>query len=62
VLCLKTFKLNGFAKVFKNLDTEPKIILLEHQNNYSKTLKLIARMSKLFAALLIMLERLTISL
>ena len=53
-----------FAKVKILLDTVLKIILLDHldhQNNYenNRTLKLMARMSKLFAALFIMLERLT---
>jgi len=45
-------KKNNFAEVFKNLCTDPKIIL-DYQNNY--VFKLI-KVSTLFAVLLIMLE------
>jgi len=51
------YEKNGFAKVFKKLviDIALKINLLDHQNNYV-ALQLIAKMSKLFAALFIMLQ------
>lgn len=47
---------NDFTKVSKNL-ADLKIILLGRQNNYVGPLKLVGGMSKLFAALLITLER-----
>jgi len=50
---------NDFTEVLKNwaIGTDLKIILLDYQNNYVKRSNwLITRMSKLFAALLIMLD------
>jgi len=49
----------NFAQTSKNLAiiTNLKIILLDYPNNYTyRTLKLIAKMSKLYAPSLIMLE------
>jgi len=31
---VRSYGKNGFAEVSKNLDTDLKIILLDHQNNY----------------------------
>jgi len=33
---IATHKKNGFAEISKNLDTDLKIIILDHQNNYVK--------------------------
>jgi len=54
ILCLYTERMKVNLKMYNKLDTNLKIILLDHLNNYVG-LKLIARMVKFFA-LLIMLE------